>query len=133
MTNDTELTGLERIFAGGNRTDFDYENETAEQWDARRKALPSNEIICADGFSVSVIAGWGTYCSPRPDWFNNVPRSYAGPYYEVEVGYPTARPEPWGDWAEYCENDTDPTGAVYACVPIEMVRALVASHGGQVA
>lgn len=86
-------------------------------------------IRCADGFRMSVISGYyGTYCNPRPG-FNQL-LNYSGPFTEVEVGFPSARPEPWDTWREYCENVDEPTETVYAYVPVDVVRALVESHGG---
>lgn len=109
---------LEAIIAHGNR-DADY-----------RSTRP-NSITCKDGFRLSVIAGNGTYCDPRPDWFNGVPADYAGPYTHVEVGFPSERPEPWADWVEWCESPDNPTGTVYGQVPVDAVRALIDSHGGE--
>lgn len=103
----------------------------------------SSKIECADGFTVSVIAGGGTYCHPRPamctggahapQWDGGVQCNYPGPYTEVEVGFPSERPEPWSEWEKYADGSIgDATGAVvYAYVPVDMVRALIASHGGQ--
>lgn len=126
-----------------------------------------NWITCADGFRLSVIAGSGAYCSPRPAFssmylpnIHEVPSTYPGPYTHVEVGFPSERPEPWschhertvyGDdewapsyckerpvtpdegtgWACYAEAESDPTGTVYGYVPVAMVAALIASHGGE--
>lgn len=53
------------------------------------------------------------------------------PYTSVEVGFPSARPEPWGEWERYAEDSTDPTGTVYGFVPVALVRDLIASHGGE--
>lgn len=89
-----------------------------------------NVIRCADGFAVSVIAGWGTYCRPRPGW-GDVDLCYAGPYTHVEVGFPTVRPEPWDQWVQYCDNPGCPTDTVYDSVPVPLVRALIAAHGGE--
>ena len=36
-------------------------------------------VVCADGFSMSVLASTSAYSNPRHD---------NGPYTEVEVGYP---------------------------------------------
>lgn len=83
---------------------------------------PSNKITCMDGFKLSVIAGGGSYSIPR---FTD-----DGPYVSVEVGFPSARPEPWGVWEEFAERADDPTGTVYGFVPVELVRALIESHGG---
>ncbi len=81
-----------------------------------------NVVRCADGFQMSVISGEGAYCSPRSD---------VGPYTEVEVGYPSSRPEPWDTWSQYCEDPENPVMTVYSYVPIDVVRSLVAMHGGE--
>jgi hypothetical protein len=133
---------LERIVQEGNRSFQPH----------RIKHLLPNNIKCADGFELSVIAGEGTYCTPRPSaWANlaEVGPDYSGPYSQVEVGYPSTRPEPWhcGEWAHgydrhedhrvcdgwetYAEDAERPTSTVYAYVPVEMVRALIDSHGGE--
>jgi len=92
-----------------------------------------NKIVCQDGFRVSVIAGWGCYSDPREDLqfgYGEV----LGPFYAVEVGFPTERPEPWDTWREYADStQDDPTKTVYGYVPTEMVRALIETHGGEVA
>lgn len=113
-----------------------------------------NRIDCVDGFSVSILAGGGTYCSPRPPlcmcWMpdhpsslknlkadglmHNVDCDYRGPFSAVEVGFPNQRPEPWGAWDEYCDDPGgDPTECVYPFVPADLVRDLIISHGGEVA
>lgn len=117
------MSALERIIDRGNR---------------RVEGERDNWITCADGFRLSVLAGPGAYCTPRPrlhdiPFFGDVPESYPGPFACVEVGFPSELPEPWdgdGGWLEYAENDEDPTGSVYGYVPVDMVRALVAAHGG---
>jgi hypothetical protein len=119
---------LERIIARGNRGPYTPGNyESGPNW-----------ITCADGFKVSVIAGNGAYCSPRPSFTSlpfpgEVSQDYPGPYTHVEVGFPSERPEPWdgeGGWAEYAESpETHET--VYGQVPVEMVRALIDAHGGE--
>lgn len=78
-------------------------------------------VVCADGFSMSVQAHDGAYCSPRT---NNAPT-----YKEVEVGFPSAE-EPL--LMEYCEDCKDPTGTVYAYVPARIVTNVIAKHGGMV-
>lgn len=119
------MTALDRVLARGNRgVGSDY---------------PSSKITCADGFTLSVIAGGGTYCTPRPSLLpgesdglcSNVGSDYPGPYTEVEVGFPSARPEPWGQWQEWAEDTAEPTDTVYGYVPVEAVRALIALHGGE--
>lgn len=96
-------------------------------------------ISCADGFSLSVIAGAGYYCTPRPSLLaslpdglvSNAPADYPGPYTAVEVGFPSERPEPWGEWVQRVEDEERPTKAVYGYVPVQMVRDLIVSHGGE--
>jgi len=103
----------------------------------------NNKIRCVDGFALSVIAHWGAHCRPRPaipevelyfggdTGISNDPANFPGPYTHVEVGFPSAKPEPWADWEEYCENPGNPTETVYGYVPADMVRSLIASHGGE--
>ena len=81
----------------------------------RKDAYPN--IVCADGTSLSVQASQSHYSLPREDF---------GPYTAVEVGYPSADvPESWN---EFKQGDLN----VFAFVPVELVRAYVASHGGEV-
>lgn len=98
------------------------------------KISAGNWIHCPDGFKVSVITGYGTYCTPRPGGFfgteDDAPDDYTGPFTHVEVGFPSEKPEPWGKWQEFCESPADPTGTVYAYVPVELVRDLLAAHSG---
>ncbi len=75
-------------------------------------------ITCADGFSLSVQATHGAYCSPRTniaDW------------YEVEVGFPSEAPTEFASYAEDSERLTD---TVYPYTPIELVVAEINKHGG---
>lgn len=98
-----------------------------------------NGIHCADGFTLSVVAGPGDYCHPWPSLLpsrpthDTVPADYPGPYTRVEVGFPSERPEPWSTWEQYAEDPGSPTHTVYGYVPVELVRALIDSHGGEVA
>ena len=117
----------------------------------------NNWIRCRDGFRLSVIAGSSAHGAPRPaicthafgrdittsPWHGEPACDYPGPYSHVEVGMPTARPEPWEcphldeyqhnglHWECYAEDRNNPTGTVYGYVPVDMVRALIASHGGE--
>ena len=83
----------------------------------------ANLIACRDGFRMSVVTGEWLYCTPRRN---------TGPYTAVEVGFPSKRPEPWSVWSEYAESRAAPTETVYPYVPVEEVRRLVESHGGEV-
>jgi hypothetical protein len=96
----------------------DYTNVAGR---AYATALP--RIACEDGFSLSVQAGRYLYSTPRED---------RGPWTHVEVGFPSAQPEPWADWKTYAEDSAVPTNTVYSYVPLELVEALIASHGGEV-
>jgi hypothetical protein len=78
----------------------------------------AKRITCADGFSLSVQATHGAYCSPR----RNV-----GPWLSVEVGFPSAEPELI---MEYAEEPERPTETVYGYVPIGLVEELIEPHGG---
>lgn len=87
-----------------------------------------NKIRCADGFSMSVVTGGGSYSVPRGAPFDE---SADGPYTAAEVGFPSARPEPWDEWSQYCEDPDKPTRTVYAYVPAHVIRALIDLHGGE--
>lgn len=75
-------------------------------------------VRCADGFHMSVQTGRTHYCTPRDN---------DGPWTHVEVGFPSARAE---QLMPYCEDPNDPTETVYACVPVELVVAVIDEHGG---
>lgn len=75
-------------------------------------------IECQDGFSLSVQAMDAAYCQPR----DNI-----GPWYTVEVGFPSAKPEFIMD---FCENPDKPMETVYGYVPVELVEKLIDFHGG---
>ena len=85
-------------------------------------AKPIPRITCEDGFSLSVHAGAFLYSTPR---------SNHGPWTHVEVGFPSARPEPWDAWAEYVEEADKPTETVYSYVPVDLVADLITAHGGE--
>jgi hypothetical protein len=57
------------------------------------------------------------YCSPRQN---------LGPWHEVEVGFPSAKPELIAHLAE----DDNYTETVYPYVDIELVEKLIELHGG---
>ena len=132
MTDD--LTMLETIRLHGNRR-----NTPGVPWPDSWSTSP-NWITCVDGFKLSVIAGPGAYSTPKPELIPSIPAyvydgtvdpTYDGPYTHVEVGFPSQRPEPWSEWSQYAEEPGEPTLTVYPYVPIELVRALVNTHGGE--
>lgn len=79
---------------------------------------PAERIVCADGFSISVQAGAGNYCSPR----DNV-----GDWHQFELGFPSEADELI---QKYAEEPEYPTETVYGWVPMKVVVALVKKHGG---
>ncbi len=76
-------------------------------------------IVCNDGFSMSIQASSGHYCSPRQD--------YLFQYSAVEIGFPSRREELL---AEYAETPRALTKTVYGYVPVEVVDAVIEKHGG---
>ncbi len=83
-----------------------------------KKFHQSKRIECKDGFSLSVQANKGCYCYPRDG---------EGPWDQVEVGFPSAKPEFIMDYAEDADR---PTETVYGYVPISLVEKLIEHHGG---
>ena len=82
-------------------------------------ATRNKRVICADGFSMSVQAHNGAYCSPR---MNNAEK-----YTSVEIGFPSQRESML---MEFAEEVNDPTGTVYGYVPVQTVTNVIAKHGG---
>ena len=82
-------------------------------------AKRNRQVVCPDGFKMSVQAFAGGYCTPRIDG--------ADKYEEVEVGYPS---EPEEMLMEYAEEPDAPTQTVYAYVPVQVVTNVLAKHGG---
>ena len=79
----------------------------------------NTEIVCSDGFSMSVQANEYAYCEPR--------HGDAKAYTHVEVGFPT---EPEELLLDYAEDRDDPTGTVYGYVPVALVYDVIVKHGG---
>jgi len=75
--------------------------------------------VCKDGFSVSIQARSGSYCSPRED--------NAFPYNEVELGFPSG---PVPELAEWKDGEGPDEATVYGYVPVDVVEKLIDSHGG---
>ena len=91
-------------------------------------------IICADGFSLSVQASEGHYCSPRTTYGNLDFVNGWVPYNAVEIGFPSAHED---TLQPYIDGDTDPDGnpvlqtnTVFAYVPYVIVSDIVDAHGG---
>ena len=79
----------------------------------------NRQVVCGDGFTMSVQAFDGGYCEP--------PANGAEKYTSVEVGYPSEREELLMKWAEEPEK---PTQTVYGYVPVQVVTNVLAKHGG---
>lgn len=107
MTADTQAK-LQQHFASG---------VTYEVGGRRyRDTLP--RIICGDGTTLSVQVGDGLYCSPRDS---------VGPWYAVEVGYPSRKLDGLMEWAEDPERPTD---TVYGYVPLPVLARVIDECGG---
>lgn len=97
----------------------------------------SNGIVCKDGTKLSVIAGGGTYCFPRPAVCScyiggtlkldplphEVACDYPGPYSEVEV------------YTDHPSLIPDYVGADGQChafeISVEKLREFIIEHGGE--
>ncbi len=77
------------------------------------------QIVCADGFKMSVQASAYHYCYPR---------NSKGPWSAVEIGFPSERVEAFMPYIDGGEDD--PTGTVYGYVPIDLVADAISDHGG---
>ena len=78
------------------------------------------KMVCKDGFTMSVQASRTHYCQPRQD---------EGPWNQVEIGFPSDKEPLLHDWAK---DSSKPTKTVYGYVPVEIVDAVIAKHGGLV-
>ena len=81
-------------------------------------------VYCNDGVSLSIQAGKSKYCTPRDD---------DGPYWTMEVGFIRdangvlmAPPESWA-----AHSDGPFPSSIYGYVPVEMIDAFIAEHGGK--
>ena len=74
-------------------------------------------FFCRDGFSVSVVWGYGTN--------SGVGRN--GDIESYELGYPSSADSLI---AEFAEDSSDPTNTIYGWVPADIVQQLIQSHGG---
>ncbi len=79
-------------------------------------------IVCADGFSLSVIA-------PDPA------EELLLPAEELKVGFPSGRPEPWSRWRHHLDTaapeHAHPTQSTCPAAPVALVRDLIEAHGGE--
>ncbi len=117
-------------------TDQEFQNYMMDLWNMSVGThFTRPRIHCADGFSVSIQAGWGKHCYPRPsadgESIHEIKHAYRGPFHEWELGFPSAHP---GDEImKYIDGNpetTDPTQTVYGYVPTVAVLRLLEEHGG---
>jgi hypothetical protein len=95
-----------------------FENKSrSTEWGHVCRPIP--KIDCADGTTLSVQASSGHYCDPRSD---------KGPYWSVEVGFPSVTIESFMDYIE--DSESGPTRSVYGWVPIYVVAQAILDHGG---
>lgn len=78
----------------------------------------ARKVKCADGLTMSVQASEWHYCDPREN---------VGPWRTVEIGYPSEVVDELMPWVE---DRTQPLDTVYGCVPVDVVDAVIAAHGG---
>lgn len=98
---------------------------SSDCFDPDNRYIQMKRIFCNDGFSISVQAGYGMYCTPRYTML----RGERVLYSEVEAGYPS-EPEPL--IAEYAEDKEEErlTNTVYPYVPVEVIDEVLRKHGG---
>ena len=76
-------------------------------------------IFCKDGFNVSVQVGGCLYCTPRQN---------EGPWYEVELGFPSEGDKRLLEYMDAMSEDA--TDNVYGYVPLSIVMEVFEDHGG---
>jgi len=81
----------------------------------------NEQVLCADGFEMSVQANENAYCEPR---LNEQKK-----YNLVEVGFPSEEEPLLMPWAE---SPAEPTRTVYGYVPVDIVTNVIVKHGGLV-
>lgn len=76
------------------------------------------ELICNDGFKISVQASSGHYC---------IPREFVREYKSLELGFPNMESDLL---TQYAENPDNQLQSIFAYVPFEIVELLIEEHGG---
>ena len=84
------------------------------------------QIVCADGFKMSVQVGFSLY---------SIPKKVAKRYSAVEIGFPSEHEPLIEEFAESFykedgEDVTDYTDTVYPYVPVKIVDKVLKKHGG---
>lgn len=77
------------------------------------------EIVCADGFRMSVQGHEMTY---------SIPKEICGEFEAMEIGFPSEQEDLI---MEFIDSDTQPpTQSVYGYIPIDLIEKVVEKHGG---
>ena len=79
------------------------------------------QIVCADGFKMSVQVGFSLY---------SIPKKVAKRYSAVEIGFPSEHEPLIEEFAERVEDEIDYTDTVYPYVPVKVVDKVLKKHGG---
>ena len=81
------------------------------------------QIVCSDGFEMSVQVGFSLYCKPK---------KVAKRYSAVEIGFPSEHEPLIEEFAEtfHQEDEKDYTDMVYPYVPVKVVNKVLKKHGG---
>jgi len=79
-----------------------------------------DEMVCADGLRLSVQGHFGAYSMPRDD--------FADHYHQVEIMGPKKADELLAPFERDCNSVGDEM--IYPYVPVEVVAAVIAKHGG---
>lgn len=93
-------------------------NEFVEKTASGERFYVRPQIVCNDGFKMSVQGSYGHYCTPRIS---------TDRYSDMEIGYPS---EEETELLEYAEDKTAPTATIYSYVPTEIIQAVIDRHGG---
>ena len=83
------------------------------------------QIVCEDGFAMSVQASVNHYTSPRRDFDD------ARMYDKMEVGFPNMEEELLKPYVDaYSDEEIDYLNSVYGFVPVEIINEVIVKHGG---
>ena len=74
-------------------------------------------VVCNDGFTMSVQAGYGLYSYPRANTL---------PYSNVEVGFPSENEPLLLEYSDYEGHYS----SVYCYVPVLVIDKIIDKHGG---
>ena len=101
----------------------------AEEYSSLKHIMTSSrlpQIVCEDGFSMSVQVGYSLYSTPK---------KVAKRYSAVEIGFPSEHEpliEEYAEFLPFSEEDGEPdyTDTVYPYVPVKVVDKVLKKHGG---